>query len=332
LIPSPSAPALAQLAGLIAFIRGTYPGRPGKLMETRPRLPVPVSGCGRLRLAQAAAWFAGCLICRIRDSPGYVIGRIYGGPLTSMGKRPVGKVALLVGGAAVIAVSSASVVPGCVAGHVTGQQSGLGDAGGGDHFAQLASTGQHTATLAVVTAAATLTVTAAPMPGRLMQVSTPGNSGVRPQLAASAGRVRLALLGIREHGPSAVSVELSTAVSWQLQFSGGTNQALLNLGNGQVAGIDFSAGSSLIQMTLPRPVGTATITLAGGASQVNLTTPPNVATRLRLYAGASAATLAGQTHNGLARGTVLSSPGWAEATSRYDIDAPAGINDITVTG
>ncbi|HKD87871.1 MAG TPA: hypothetical protein VKB62_05020 [Streptosporangiaceae bacterium] len=244
----------------------------------------------------------------------------------------MGKAALLVGGAAVIAVSSASVIPGCGARHVPGSQSGLGDSGAADHFAKLASTGRHDATLTVVTAAATLTVTAAPMPGSLMQVSTPVDSGVRPQLVASQGRVRLSLLGIRQHGPSAVSVELSTAVSWQLQFSGGTNQTLVNLANGQVAGIDFSAGSSLIQMTLPRPVGTATITLAGGASQVNVTTPPNVAARLRLYAGASAATLAGQTHNGLARGTVLSSPGWAEATSRYDIDAPAGINDVSVTG
>jgi len=244
-----------------------------------------------------------------------------------MGKRPAVKAALLVSGAAVIAVGSATLVPGCGARHATPPQSGLAG-----HFAQLASTGQHDATLAVVTAAATLTVTAAPMPGRLMQVSTPGSSGVRPRLVASAGRVQLSLLGIAQHGPSAVSIHLSTAVSWQLQFSGGTNETYLNLSNGQVAGIDFSAGSSLIQMTLPRPVGTATLTLAGGASQVDLTTPPGVGAQIRLGAGASAATLAGQTHTGLAKGTVLSSPGWAQAENRYDIDAPAGIDDISVTG
>jgi hypothetical protein len=194
----------------------------------------------------------------------------------------------------------------------------------------LASTGEHDATLAVVTAAGTLRVTAATMPGSLMQVSTPGNSGVRPQLVSSTGRVQLSLLATGQLGPSAVWIELSTAVSWRLQFSGGTNQTFLNLSNGQVASIDFTAGSSLIQLTLPRPAGTATITLGGGASQVNLATPPGVAARLRLSAGASAATLAGQTYNGLARGTVLSSPGWAQAASRYDIDARAGINDISV--
>ena len=247
--------------------------------------------------------------------------------------RPVGKVALLVSGAAVIVVGAAAVIPGC-GGRNAGREAGPGDAGGsaGVHFARLAATGHRDATLAVVTAAATLTVTAAAMPGSLLQVSTPGNSGVRPQLVASEGRVQLSLLGISQHGPSAVSIQLSTGVSWQLQFSGGTNQTVLNLTDGQVASIDFSAGSSLIQMTLPQPAGTATITLAGGASQVNVTTPPGVAARLRLSAGASAATLAGRTYNGLAKGTVLTSPGWAEAQSRYDIDAPAGINDISVTG
>jgi hypothetical protein len=256
-----------------------------------------------------------------------------GGQRANTGKRPLGKVALLVGGAAVIAVSAAYLIPGCGAKPGTPPQPGQGNAkkAAGDHFAQLAATGQHDATLAVVAAAGNLTVTTATMPGSLMQVSTPGNSGVRPRLVASAGRVQLSLLATGQLGPSAVSIELSSAVSWQLQFSGGTSQTILNLSNGQVAGIDFTAGSSLIQMTLPRPAGTATITLAGGASQVNLTTPPGVAARLRLNAGASSATLAGQTYNGIARGTVLSSPGWAQAASRYDIDAPAGINDISVT-
>ena len=84
-------------------------------------------------------------------------------------------------------------------------------------------------------------------------------------------------------------------------------------------------------MTLPRPSGTATITLAGGAGQVSLTVPPGVPARLRLYGGASAATLFGGTHAGVPRGAVLSSPGWAQAANRYDIDAPAGVSDISVT-
>jgi hypothetical protein len=246
----------------------------------------------------------------------------------------MGTVALLVGAAAVIAVGIASVIPGCGAKRGPSVQSGQRGTSraAGDHFAQLASTGRHDATLAVMTAADTLRVTTGAMPGSLMEVSTPGSSGVSPHLVSSAGRVQLALMTTGQLGPSAVSIELSNAVSWRLQFNGGTSQTVLNLSNGQVASIDFTAGSSLIEMTLPRPKGTATITLGGGVNQVNLTTPPGVAARLRLSAGASAATLAGQTHSGVASGTVLLSPGWAQAANRYDINAPAGINDITVGG
>jgi hypothetical protein len=257
-----------------------------------------------------------------------------GGQRTPAGKRPAGKVALLVGGAAVIAVSSAALIPGCGAKPPASPHSGIGDASStaGGHIAQLAATGQRAATLAVVTGTATLTVTAAVIPGSLMRVTTPGNAGIRPQLVASTGRVQLSLVATGQRGPSTVSIALSTAVTWQLEFTGGTSQTVLNLSNGQVASIDFTAGSNLIQMTLPRPAGTATITLAGGANQVDLVTPPGVAAQLRLNAGASTATLAGQTHAGPGRGTVLSSPGWAQAASRYEIDAPAGINDISVAG
>jgi hypothetical protein len=257
-----------------------------------------------------------------------------GGQRTSTGKRPAGKIALVISGAAVIAVVSASLIPGCGAKPPASPQSGPGDArsAAGGHIVQLAATGQRAATLAVVTGTATLTVTAAAIPGSLMRVTTPGNAGIRPQLVSSMSRVQLSLLATGQRGPSAVSIELSTAVTWQLKFTGGTSQTVLNLSSGQVASIDFTAGSNLIQMTLPRPAGTATITLAGGANQVNLVMPPGVAAQLRLDAGASTATLAGRTHVGPGRGTVLSSPGWAQAASRYYVDAPAGINDISVAG
>jgi hypothetical protein len=194
----------------------------------------------------------------------------------------------------------------------------------------------HRATLAIVSGAATVTVTAAVMPGKLLRASTPADSDVRPELVRSAGRVELFLGGAAGGrpggGPSAVTVELNEATSWQLQFSGGASQTILDLRNAKVAGIDFTAGSSLIQMLLPRPAGTATITLAGGASQVSMAVPAGVPARLQLDGGASTATLAGLTHTGIAGGTVLTGPGWAHAVKRYDVFAPAGVSDIAVAG
>jgi hypothetical protein len=199
------------------------------------------------------------------------------------------------------------------------------------HTASLAATGRKQATLAVVSGAATISVTTAAMPGKLLRVWTPADSGIRPELVESGGRVQL-FLGGAGGGPSAVAIQLSSAATWQLQFSGGASQTILNLGNGKVSGIDFTAGSSLIQMQLPRPAGTATITLAGGASQVSMTTPAGVPSRLQLDGGASTAMLGGVTHIGIAGGTVLTGPGWARAASRYDVLAPAGVSAISVFG
>jgi len=198
------------------------------------------------------------------------------------------------------------------------------------HTASLAATGERQATLALVSGAATVTVSSAALPSTLVRAWTPTNSGVRPELLASTGRVQLFLDDTGQSGAGAISIQLSPAVTWQLEFTGGSNQTILSLGDSKISSIDFTAGASLIQMTLPRPSGTATITLAGGVSQVNLTVPRGVPTRLRLYGGASTATLGGAAHVGLRRGTVLSSPGWAQAANRYDVDAPAGISDISV--
>jgi hypothetical protein len=206
---------------------------------------------------------------------------------------------------------------------------------GRPHTVTLAASARHEDTLAVVTGAATITVTAAAMPGKLLRASTPANSGIRPDLVESAGRVQLFLDsasgGDQSGGPDAVMIQLNSAVTWQLQFSGGASQTILDLGNAKVAGIDFTAGSSLIRMQLSRPAGTATITVAGGASQFAMAVPPGVPTRLELDGGASTATLAGLTRVGIAGGTTLTGPGWALAASRYDVVAPAGISDITVT-
>jgi hypothetical protein len=233
---------------------------------------------------------------------------------------------------AAVLVTGAAVMAGCTGAPQARPPSGsdFGPTSAAAHTARLASTGQRQATLALVSGAATVTVSAAALPGTLARASTPTDANVRPQFELAADRAQLYLDATGQSGAGAISIELSPAVTWQLQFTGGSNQTILNLANSKIASIDFTAGASLIQMTLPRPSGTAAIMLAAGAGQVSLTVPPGVPVRLRLYGGASAATLFGGTHAGVGRGTVLSSPGWARAANRYDIDAPGGVSDISV--
>jgi hypothetical protein len=200
------------------------------------------------------------------------------------------------------------------------------------HIARVADNGTRSATLSVLSGAASVTITAARMPGTLARAWTPAASGVRPELVAVNGTVQVYLGSTGQSGPDAVWIQVSSAVRWQLQLSGGASQTTIQMQNGRLGGIDFTAGSSLITAELPRPAGLVTLTLAGGASQFNITVPADVPAQLQLYGGASQAVLAGHVYSGIGGGTILTSPGWDTARNRYDLDATSGVSQVTVTG
>jgi len=199
------------------------------------------------------------------------------------------------------------------------------------HVATAALGLRHTAELDVVNGATSVSVRTARLGPELLRVTTPPTSGLRPDLVIGS-TVQLYLDSAGGNGPAAVQVVLNSGVSWHLLFAGGANQTSADLSGGRFAGADFAAGSSLIAMSLPRPSGTVTVQLSGGASQVSVGLPTGVPVQLRLLGGASSAILLGHTYTGIAGGTVLTSPGWAQAHSRYLIDAPAGVSTINVTG
>lgn len=199
------------------------------------------------------------------------------------------------------------------------------------HRAALASDGRRSATLTVLSGADSVTISAARMPGTLVRARTPANAGVRPELVKVNGTVQVFLTGTGRSGPAAVWIQLSTAVRWKLQLSGGASETSIQMANGKLGGIDFTAGSSLISVGLPRPAGTVTLTLAGGASQLNLSVPAGVPAQLQLYGGASQAILGGQVYTGIAGGTVLTGAGWPSAANRYDLDAVSGVSQVTVS-
>jgi hypothetical protein len=200
------------------------------------------------------------------------------------------------------------------------------------HVATISFGGQRNGTLAVLSGAASVTITAGRLPGALARAWTPADSAIRPSLSLAGGTVRMTMTGTGHAGPDAVTVELSSDVRWRLRLSGGASEISVLLGNGRLAGVDFTAGVSLVRMTLPRPAGTVTITLGGGASEMNIYVPAGVPARLQLIGGAAQAVLAGQIHTGIAGGTVLTAPGWVSARDRYDLDATAGVSRVSVTG
>jgi hypothetical protein len=199
------------------------------------------------------------------------------------------------------------------------------------HAVTVARDGTERAELDVVSGATTVTIGSARLGGELLRASTPANSGVTPDVVV--GRTTQVFLDQGGgSGPAALRIVLNSQVTWRLVFAGGATQISVDLPAGRLAGADFAAGASLITMRLPEPDGTVPIVLAGGASQVSVRIPAGVPARLRLDGGASSATIGEDSYTGIAGGTMFTMPGWATASERYDIEAPAGVSTISVTG
>ena len=207
------------------------------------------------------------------------------------------------------------------------------------HVVSMPVAGRTQAALKITSGTSVLYVTAARLGGTLLQVSTPTSAPVRPVITGSA-LILLSLAGDRPdpnppgHTGSAgyaVRVVLNSAVTWSIDFAGGTELTDADLSGGKVGEIVVTAGSDILAMSLPTPAGTLPLLFAGGASQFLLSLPGGVPARVRVGGGAGFLSVDGQNLTGVAGGTVLATPGWAAARSRFDIDAIAGVSRLTVS-
>ncbi|MDI1462696.1 hypothetical protein QEZ54_17110 [Catellatospora sp. KI3] len=204
------------------------------------------------------------------------------------------------------------------------------DGFGRAHTVSAARADRDTAALTVVSGATTLTVRAADLGDDLYRISTPEDSGISPEVVESGGRHQLHLSATGEHGPAVVEVLLNQQVRWDLRFSGGATETLVDMGAGRLGAIDFTAGSSRIEAVLPRPEGTRTVRMAGGASDFLVRAPQGVPVRVSAGGGAANVTVDGQRRSGVAGGSVFAPPAWDSSTDRYDVDAVAGVSTLTV--
>jgi hypothetical protein len=203
------------------------------------------------------------------------------------------------------------------------------------HIASLAMAGRSQAALKITGGTPVLDVSVANLHGALLRASTPDGAPIRPVLSGSAPIVlSLASGGTTSAGSKgdAVTVVLSSSVVWSLDFAAGTQRTDADLRGGRVGGIAVTAGSDILDVSLPRPSGTLPFLLAGGVSQFLISLPGGVPTQVTVGGGASYVSGVGsQDLTGIAGGTVLTPPGWATAPSRLDIDATSGFSRLTVS-
>jgi hypothetical protein len=201
------------------------------------------------------------------------------------------------------------------------------------HVASMPVAGRTQAALKVTSGTPVLDISVARLNGTLLRVSTPSGAPVRPVLSGS-GPILLSLAGDAaardQKNGYAVTVVLNSAVTWSIDLAGGTQRTDADLRGGKVAAIAVMAGSDILDVSLPRPAGTVPFLFAGGASQLRLSLPAGVPAQVIVGGGAGYLTVDGQTRTGVAGGTVLATPGWSTARSRFDVDATAGVSELTV--
>src|SRR3984885_6432434 len=148
------------------------------------------------------------------------------------------------------------------------------------HTVSLAAGGRSSATLEVVTGTPLLNVRTASLggtSGTLLRASTPAGAPSQVTLSWGDGRDRsgqkdVAVLSASS-GTTPVTVTLNQAVSWRLDFAGGTERTVADLRGGNVAAVTFTAGSDAIDLSLPEPRGMGPVRLGGGGGAFRLRGP-----------------------------------------------------------
>jgi hypothetical protein len=179
------------------------------------------------------------------------------------------------------------------------------------------------ATFEVADGAATIRFHTADLGPDLYRVDAPG---ARPQVTEEDGTVRLSVAD--RTGP--VEIALAADVRWDLRIGGGGDLSTIDLSGARPRSVELTGGASEIDLTLPRPDGTLTVTLSAGVSLFDVHSAQHVPVRVRVGSGASMVVLDGLSHREVAAGALFTPDLWAAAVDRIDLDAVAGMSAMTV--
>jgi hypothetical protein len=231
----------------------------------------------------------------------------------------------------VIAMALAVVLAGCSGDDPAGSRStAVMRDGHGNGVVTGDLAGRREATVDVVSGATSVVVRAADLHDQLFRAWTPDESKVTPQATVDGDTVRISLRDKGGSGPAELHLDLNAGITWRLRLDGGAAEQSVDLSAGTLSSLDFGAGSARIDAVLPRPHGTLAVRMTGGASIFDLHLPDGVPARVLLAAGAGQTTVDGTTHNGIAGGTILSTPDWDGSVDRLDLNLVAGVSTLTL--
>jgi hypothetical protein len=186
------------------------------------------------------------------------------------------------------------------------------------------------ATFALVNRSDAVRVRVADLGDDLFEVSTADDAKAAPSVRVDGGTVLAGLRDTGRTGPAVVSVVLSNEVRWLVRLGGGAAEESVDLTGGPGGDVELSAGTTRAEVALPAAAGPQRVAMTGGADTVVVRLAGNAPVRVAATGGAGSVTVDGQTHTGVAGGTVWTPANWAAAPDRYDVDATAGVSRLSV--
>jgi DNA-binding MarR family transcriptional regulator len=159
-------------------------------------------------------------------------------------------------------------------------------------------------------------------------------AGPLPDVRVSSGVVtvryrRGALAAFTSRG---AKIALSGAIPWTIEVHGGLTDLDGSLIGVSLSRLDVEDGANHVNLDLPEPSGTATVTIAGVASSVRLRRSAGTAVGLRVAGGISHLRLDGTRHDQVAGDRRFTSPGYAAASDRYEVEILGGASEVRISG
>jgi hypothetical protein len=125
-----------------------------------------------------------------------------------------------------------------------------------------------------------------------------------------------------------IKLMLTDRIPWTVKISGGTANAHLDLRRLQLAKLEISGGASRLDAQLPTPKGTVLIDISGGVSNLTLRAPAGAQWHAAVTGGVSGLSINGSSHAAVGGDFQQQSPGYAEASDRFDIEISGGASRV----
>ena len=150
---------------------------------------------------------------------------------------------------------------------------------------------------------------------------------IRNDTGAVAMRYRRRMIDVRSRE---ITAELSPAVDWAIEVSGGITDLEADLGSLRFSGLDVRGGVNHLRLRLPRPSGTVRLRVEGGSSDARISRPARVPIGLLLRGGGDIR-FDGRRTKSSGSDVRLESEAFSSSPDRYQVEILGGAAELRIT-